>query len=192
MASFSIWFYKIGWKLLQWCKLLIHNCLKNIPLLFSSSFNTKIRYCVFSFYWILFGSIFSVQWQKEAPVSSYCSENHLISTCKNANLGNNHIPKNRWFILSESCQNNISFNNQTFPTLKFKTLTKLQEKMTVVLHFFFWRELQKISFLKNNNQSPENNNAVVTMIKQWKIFSTLRLFHSSSSSRNAILKANRR
>ena len=43
MASFSIWFYKIGWKLLQWCKL----CLENIPLLFSSSFNTKIRYVFF-------------------------------------------------------------------------------------------------------------------------------------------------
>ena len=47
MASFSIWFYKIGWKLLQWCKLLIHNCLINILLPFSSSFNTKIRYLCF-------------------------------------------------------------------------------------------------------------------------------------------------
>ena len=42
MASFSIWFYKIGWKLLQWCKLLIHNCLKNIPLLFLQASTPKL------------------------------------------------------------------------------------------------------------------------------------------------------
>ena len=129
---------------------------------------------------------------------------HLISdTCQNPIADNNRIPEN-WILIMKSHIDKVPDYD-----IAWKRLQWCQAFCT----FSFAGNFQNIPFLTNNNQNPENNNAVPMMMKHWKIFwafqhSKLCLFTHQSTiffshfspfetlvfhgSRNAILKANRR